>query len=102
RSPRESGRGVVEPSDHQLLAAVRVARIIDESGNTREEARLTVPLVLSQGEHRNGDLFGGESILITVGLIRAESDDRVAPTPMLAVLANLSDADAVRYLRHMF
>jgi Domain of unknown function (DUF3883) len=92
----------VEPTDHQLLAAVRVARIIDASGNTDEEIRFTFPLVISQGEHRADDLLNGQNILVTVGLIRAEPDGRIAPTPMLAVLANLSDTDAVRYLRHMF
>lgn len=92
----------MEPTDHQLLAAVRVVRILDEAGNTQEAARRTFPLVISQGEHRTDDLLGGESILVTAGLIRAESDGRIVPTPMLAVLANLSDTDAVRHLRRMF
>jgi Domain of unknown function (DUF3883) len=92
----------VEPSDHQLLAAVRVARIIDQGGNTHEETRLTFPLVVSQGEHRTDDLLGGESILAMVGLTRAGSGGRIVSTPMLAVLANLPDTDAVRCLRHIF
>jgi Domain of unknown function (DUF3883) len=93
---------VEAPTDHQLLAAVRVGRVIDEGGNTHEEARQTFPLVVSQGEHRTNDLLSGEGILAAVGLICVEPDGRIAPTPMLAVLTNLPDADAVRYLRHMF
>jgi len=93
---------VEAPTDHQLLAAVRVGRVIDEGGHTHEETRQTFPLVVSQGEHRTNDLLSGESILAAVGLICAEPDGRIAPTPMLASLTNLPDADAVRYLRHMF
>jgi hypothetical protein len=93
---------VEAPTDHQLLAAVRVARVMDQDGNTQEETRLTFPLVVSQGEHRTNDLVSGESILAAVGLVHIHSDSRIAPMPLLAVLTNLPDAEAVRYLRHMF
>ena len=92
----------MEPTAYQLLAAVRVARILDEGGNTSEDAHRAFPLVISQGEHRAGDLLGGESILAILGIIHTESDGRISPTSRLAVLVSLPDADAVQYLSHMF
>lgn len=91
----------MEPTDHQLGAAVRVARVIDETGNAVEDARATYRLVLSQGEHRADDLVTGESVLGMVGLVRLTPEGRVLPTPTLSVLAALPDNDAVAYLRRM-
>lgn len=88
-------------TDHQLLAAVRVARLIDAEGNTSQDATRTFPLVMSQGEHRSDDLRAGLAILTAAGFIDADGD-QLAPTSALILLGGLPDHVGVRHLARLF
>lgn len=87
--------------DHQLLAAVRVARIMDAEASSSHDAARSFPLVISQGEHRTGDLQAGLTILIEAGLI-LEDGPTLTPKATMFLLGGLADGDAVRYLRGVF
>lgn len=88
-------------TDHQLLAAVRVARLMDVEGNTSQDTTRTFPLVMSQGEHRSDDLHAGLAILSAAGFMDVDGD-QLTPTPALILLAGLLDHEAVRHLRRVF
>lgn len=88
-------------TDHQLLAAVRVARIIDNVGNATQDLHNSFRLIPTQGQHRSDDLLGGEQILETIGLIAKTNDDRVESSARLQVLGALSDRDALALLRRI-
>ena len=86
------------PTQHQLRAAVEVARIIDADGNPATDARNAYRYILTQGEHRAASLLAGETLLVAAGLL-VERDGRLYRTDGLAVLANLEAevaADVVR------
>jgi len=74
---------------------------LDENGNSREDARSSFPLVVSQGEHRTGDLAGGEEILLVLGLIHLTPNDHFSLTPAISILAKLEDEIAIRCMRSM-
>lgn len=88
-------------TDHQLLAAVRVARVIDSEGNTTDDARQSYRLVPSQGEHRASDLAIGETVLVNTSLLEHTDEDRLRPSGRLRVLASLGDDDAIALLRRL-
>jgi hypothetical protein len=88
-------------TDHQLLAAVRVARMMDQEGNTSQDTTRAFPLVMSQGEHRSDDLHTGLAILTAAAFMYVDGD-QLTPTPTLILLASLPDEQAVRHLRRVF
>lgn len=88
-------------TSHQLRAAVRVARIMDRAEDISEDTLRSFPLVLSQREHRSRDLQTGLAILIEAGLVERDGH-RIVPSAALFVLANLAEADALRYLERVF
>jgi len=88
------------PTDHQLRAAIRVARLIDPAGNTSAEIDASLPLIVSQGEHRTEDLRGGLALLLDLELAFEEATG-VRGTSQLAALLTLDDADSLRHLRRI-
>lgn len=91
----------MDPTDHQLLAAVRVARAVDITGNTAEDLYATYALVLTQGEHRREALLQGEQLLAELGILHMGDGRSVKGSPRLTVLAKLQDSEAVAYLRRL-
>lgn len=91
---------MISYTDHQLLAAVRVARLMDDEGNTSQDTTRTFPLVMSQGEHRSDDLHTGLAILSAADFVHVDGD-RIAPAGALMLLASLPDHEAVRHLRRV-
>ena len=86
-------------SDHQLLAAVRVARIVDVSGNTTNDAHQSYRLIPTQGEHRSADLMAGEQVLVATGLLERTPTGRIKSSDKLRALAALDDREAIAALR---
>lgn len=74
--------------------------MMDDEGNSQQETARSFLLVMSQGEHRSGDLGAGLAILMDIGLVVQEGD-RLIPKTALLLLAGLSDADALRHLRRV-
>lgn len=91
----------MELSNHQLLAAIRVARIIDDPGNAAEDAHLSYRFIPSQGEHRTEDLLAGEAVLTKAGLLRSSPDGRIRASPRLQALGALRDSEAIDCLRRI-
>jgi uncharacterized protein DUF3883 len=91
---------VESPSSHELRAALLVARIIDEPGNSADDARKSYRYVLSQGEHRTRDLHIGEALLIRVGLL-TQIEDRLIPNVGLPTIARVDDITALIILESM-
>lgn len=88
------------PTDHQLLAAIRVARVLDPAGNTAAEIEASLPLIVSQGQHRAEDLRLGFALLLDIELV-FEGTAGVRGTAQLAALLSLDDAESLRQLRRM-
>lgn len=89
---------MIQPTDHHLLAAVRVARILDPNGSSLRDVEASFPLVLSQGEHRTEDLRIGLAVLLDAELA-FESLTGFLGTARLTALAALGDQAAVQQLR---
>ena len=88
------------PTDHQLLAAIRVARVLDPAVNTAAEIEASLPLIVSQGQHRAEDLRLGFALLLDIELV-FEGTAGVRGTAQLAALLSLDDAESLRQLRRM-
>ncbi|WP_303708956.1 MULTISPECIES: protein NO VEIN domain-containing protein [Microbacterium] len=88
------------PTDHQLRAALRVARVLDPAGNTTAEIEASLPLIVSQGEHRADDLRIGLALLLDLELA-FEGATGVRSTSQLAALLTLDDPDSLRHLRRV-
>lgn len=84
-------------TDHQLKAAIRVARILDPTENAPSEIDASLPLIISQGEHRAEDLRIGLALLIDAELA-FEGARGLRGTSQLAALLALDDAAALRQL----
>lgn len=91
----------MELSDYQLLAAVRVARVIDSPGNAAEDAHISYRLVPSQGEHRAMDMLAAEALLDRAGLLLVSPDGRIRSSSQLQVLGALPDSAAIDCLRRI-
>ena len=89
------------PTAHQLRAAIRVARLIDETGNWIVDARSSYRLAATEGEHPAASLEGGQQLLLHIGLV-AMVEDQVIPTPALRVIAALADDTAAEALALRF
>ncbi|MDN4473462.1 protein NO VEIN domain-containing protein [Demequina zhanjiangensis] len=87
-------------SDHQLSAAIRVARILNPAGSDAASLELSLPLVISQGEHRAEDLRVGLALLVDAELAFAGAAG-VRGTSELSALVALDDASALRELRRL-
>src|SRR4051812_10573467 len=85
------------PSEYQLRAALRVARLIDEMGNATRDARETYRYALTLGEHSPPQLEIGERLLIAAGLLE-EHEQRLIPAGALHVLASVDDGTALDVL----
>lgn len=85
---------------HELRAALRVARIIDESGNRADDVRISYRNVHSQGEHRAYDLDIGEAFLARIGLL-VMVDGRLLPSGVLSVVVGASEDVALSLLEAM-
>jgi len=88
------------PTDHQLNAAIRVARILDPTGNAPSEIDASFPLIISQGEHRAEDLRIGLALLIDAELA-FEGARGLRVTSQLTALLTLDDSAALRQLRRL-
>jgi hypothetical protein len=87
-------------TDHELRAALRVARIVDLPGNSVDDVHASYRSAITRGEHTAEDLRSGEHLLLDVELI-ARVDDRLVPTPGLHVLATVQDDVALALLREV-
>src|SRR3712207_3237096 len=85
------------PSKYQLRAALRVARLIDVSGNTVRDAHGTYRYALTQGEHPAGQLEVGEQILTRIGLL-LKVENRLVPAEALHALASVDEETALDML----
>lgn len=85
------------PTQHELRAALRVARIIDAGGNSLVDVHGSYLHLPTQGEHRSADLQVGEGLLRAAGVL-VQSGDRLAPSRRLEVLARVDDATALAVL----
>lgn len=84
-------------SAYQLRSAIIVARLIDDSGNTVGDVRAAYETAITQGIHPAEQLRIGEAILLRLGLL-VEIDGSLRPLPGLAVLARLSEDEALHVL----
>jgi len=89
------------PSDYQLTAALRVARLLDEACNAASDLRSSYRSAVTQGEHADAALVDGEELLAVVGLV-VTADDLARPQTALHTLARLDDATAIELLRSLF
>lgn len=87
-------------SDHELRAALRVARIVDLLGNSIDDVRGSYRTAITLGEHTAEDLRTGEELLLEVGLIE-RVQNRLMPTQRLHVLAAVEDEVALELLREI-
>jgi len=85
------------PSDHQLRAALRAARLIDPGGNAVDLVRSAYRATATKGEHTAADLEAGETLLLRAGLL-LRVIDRLVPAPPLSVLVALGDPAALDLL----
>jgi hypothetical protein len=85
------------PTQHQLRAALRVARIIDAGGNSLVDVHGSYLHLPTQGEHRSVDLQVGEGLLRDAGVL-TQIGDRLAPSKRLELLARVDDATALEVL----
>ncbi|WGL52142.1 hypothetical protein P5P86_19590 [Nocardioides sp. BP30] len=82
----------MEPTRHQLAAAVQVARFIDAGGNHQSDARDSYRFTATDQAFSPDSLRAGEGLLIAAGLLRLV-DGRLIPTPALANFAAIGDGD---------
>lgn len=88
----------VQPSQHQIRAAIEVARIVDASGNPYGDVRSSYRLALTDGAHRVESFVAGEELLLSLGLL-FERDGRLFPAEALTVLARVEGSEAERVVR---
>lgn len=91
---------MASPTHHELLAALRVARIVDDAGNFVTDVRDSYRHVLSQGEHRAADLHVGEVLLLAAGVL-VRTGDHILPGTTLTAIANLDDDTALRIISNL-
>lgn len=90
---------MAELTDHQLRAAVVVARLIDVTGNALDDAQESYRLAATQGLHPSQELRAAEQILIRAGLLTVDRG-RICVSQGLVQLCALNDPEAaVRLLR---
>jgi len=82
------------PTRHELRAALHVARLIDEHGNSVEAARMAYRHAITGRVHPLENLVVGERILLRSGLLTGGGDD-LLPTAALMVLVALADDEAL-------
>lgn len=93
-----TGGEASEPTDYQIDAAMEVARLIDDAGNSVADARDAYQHTLTLGEHTAGSLRAGEALLLRLGLLY-EENGRLYPSSKLAVLARVDDAESAEVIR---
>src|SRR4051794_16730246 len=62
------------PGPHLLRSALRTARLIDDDGTRRADARTSYGRFNSDGIYRFEDLVAGEELLLAAGLLREDQD----------------------------
>lgn len=82
----------MEPTRHQLAAAVQVARFIDAGGNQQSDARDSYRFTATDRAFAPESLRAGEGLLIAAGLLRLV-EGRLIPTPAMANFAAIADVD---------
>jgi hypothetical protein len=87
----------VLPTGHQLRAALRAGRLIDDRGTRVSDARASYRLVPYGGIYRSEDLAVGEDVLLAAGLLR-KRDATLFPQGGLREIAAVSDADGCEAL----
>jgi hypothetical protein len=92
---------VASPTDYELTAALRVARLIDEVGNQVRDVRASYRDALTQGEHADRVLMVGEQLLVRASLLMKDSQS-IVPTPGLIALSRLDDSSALLILSTAF
>lgn len=90
--------GAVEPTEHQVRAAIEVARLIDAVGNSVVDARDAYQHTLTLGVHTPRSLRAGEALLLRMGLLR-EEDGRLFPVGALEVVARVEDSESADLIR---
>ncbi len=85
------------PTGHQLRAALRCARLIDQAGVTVERQRASYRLVPYGGLYRSDDLIAGEELLIEAGLILSVGN-LLIPASGLLEIAQASETDGCEAL----
>lgn len=90
--------GAPVPSEYQIRAAIEVARLIDDAGNTVADARDAYRHTLTLGEHTPRSLRAGEALLLRMGLLY-EENGRLYPSSTLAVLARVDDTESAELIR---
>ncbi|MFC5265884.1 protein NO VEIN domain-containing protein [Kribbella qitaiheensis] len=81
-----------KPTEHQLRAAIRVARLIDTSGNQQDDVSLGFRMTSTLGQHSPDALLAAEALLMSAGLLTT-LNGTVHATPQLRQFVDLDDDD---------
>jgi hypothetical protein len=80
------------PTEHQLRAAIRVARLIDSSGNQQDDVSLAFRMTATLGQHSPDALLAAQELLMSAGLLTT-LNGAVHATPQLRQFVDLDDDD---------
>jgi hypothetical protein len=86
------------PTEHQLRAMLRAARLVDSAGNSVLQVRAAYRATATKGEHTAADLEAAEDRLVDAGLL-ARDAGKLLPDARLASIVRADDVLALSLLR---